>query len=413
MDNKKEVVFIEGYQTVMLYKIAKELRKNNYKTILIRILEQDELGEGIYKQGYDEIIDLNLSYYKVTKENFSKIILSMFRKSGSLFKSLFKIIKLKPYIVIGRAPLSTPIAIFRILFRKTPFVYFPYDIMSQALATQEEARKRHLPLFEIKADRFCFENSDGILHKGAPEELDYINGRMLGDNIKLPKHTLAFHPYCSDEFIMPLNKNKLSKKDKEIHLVYIGGTGRPTTNFYYSQMDSVKEILKQKIHIHMYFSSYVSFEKDNKKLRENAIKKFYEEYKDFEYIKYFHIYDSENPKDIVYEISKYDFGMFTPQLSIIAGMEPRFCTGNKISTYLEAGIAFFYRDNYKYINRIMKKYSLDFKYPKDFTKFKPFIKKIKISKMNENIIKARKDFNINKHFPNFHQFIEKVAESKK
>jgi hypothetical protein len=178
-------------------------------------------------------------------------------------------------------------------------------------------------------------------------------------------------------------------------------------------MDSVKEILKQKIHIHMYFSSDVSFEKDNKKLRENAIKKFYEEYKDFEYIKYFHIYDSENPKDIVYEISKYDFGMFTPQLSIIAGMEPRFCTGNKISTYLEAGIAFFYRDNYKYINRIMKKYSLDFKYPKDFTKFKPFIKKIKISKMNENIIKARKDFNINKHFPNFHQFIEKVAESKK
>jgi len=222
MDNKKEVVFIEGYQTVMLYKIAKELRKNNYKTILIRILEPDELGEGIYKQGYDEIIDLNLSYYKVTKENFSKIILSMFRKSGSLFKSLFKIIKLKPYIVIGRAPLSTPIAIFRILFRKTPFVYFPYDIRSQALATQEEARKRHLPLFEIKADRFCFENSDGILHKGAPEELDYINGRMLGDNIKLPKHTLAFHPYCSDEFIMPLNKNKLSKKDKEIHLVCIG-----------------------------------------------------------------------------------------------------------------------------------------------------------------------------------------------
>ena len=62
-----------------------------------------------------------------------------------------------------------------------------------------------------------FENSDGIIHKGSPDELnpEYVNDRVLGPNIKLPKFKLSFPPYCSMDFIVPINNKKLSKKDKE------------------------------------------------------------------------------------------------------------------------------------------------------------------------------------------------------
>ena len=94
-------------------------------------------------------------------------------------------------------------------------IYFPYDIRANEYATKEIAKKvRGIPNFEIKAERFCFENADGIMHKGAPNELKYLNGRMLGDNLKICPLDISFLPYCSKEFIIPINKNKLSKKDK-------------------------------------------------------------------------------------------------------------------------------------------------------------------------------------------------------
>jgi len=112
------------------------------------------------------------------------------------------------------------------------------------------------------------------------------------------------------------------------------------------------------------------------------------------------------------EISRYDFGMFTPKLMKFSGLEPRFCTGNKISTYLEAGIPFFYRKNYKFIDRLMKKYNLDFIYPDDFKDLPKIIRKVNQKQLEINLKKARQDFNIKLHFLKLERFIENVVKSK-
>ncbi len=408
---KKQVVFIEPYQTVMIYKMAKEFRKRGYETILIRILEPDKTNEDLYKTAYNKIIDMDLIYTKVSNKNLGKISFTFLKKSKTFAYALKNLFMLKPYVVIGRAPLSTPLIFFKTFFRNSPFIYFPYDIRSQAFETFEDAKKV-FPVFEIKADRYCFENSDGLLHKGGPDELNYISGRMLGDNIKLPDITLSFQPYCSDEFIIPINKNKVSK-DGKIHFVYIGGTGKPSKDFYYAQFSSLRNVLDQKIHIHMYFSSDVNFSKNQEEEKQIAIKDFYETYKKDKSIKYFHIHDSLGPKEIIKEISQYDFGMFMTTLSLIAGIEPKFCTGNKISSYLEAGIPFFYRNNYEFINKLMKKYDLDFVYPEDFKDLPKIVKKINKKQMEKNVIKAREAFNINKHFPRLEEFVKQVVSHKR
>lgn len=394
----------------MVYKIAKAFKEKGYETVLIRMLEQPPKDKEFYNQAYDKVIDLDLSYFKVTNKNFSKIIFS-FKKLKSLMIGFKKILGLKPYIIFGRAPISTPIALFRIFFIKTPFVYFPYDIRCQGLPTLEMGKKR-LPLFEIKADRFCFEHSDGIMHKGAPYELNHLNGRVLGDNIKLPPNIIAFHPYCSRDFIVPLNKNKLSKKDSEMHFVYVGGAGKKDENFYLSQFECFHKILDKKIHIHFYFASEISDKKDAEK--ENLIKKsFIEKNKNLKNFKYFHLENPYNPKNIVKEISKYDFGIAPYVFFPENGLETSLGTGNKISTYLEAGLPFFYRKEYIFTNSLTKKYGITLVWPDDMDNLDKLIKKLDYRELEKGVVKMRNDFLMEKHFPRLENFVKEVVKSKK
>ena len=407
---KKQIVFIEGYSYVITYKISKLFKEKGYETILIRLLEQVESDKRFYNQAYDKVIEFKLSYHKVTYKNLLKIIISNIKNLKFLITSFVNILRLKPYVIIGRAPLSSPIAFFRIFFKKTPFVYFPYDIRSQAFPTLEIAKKT-LPSFEIKADRFCFEHSDGIMHKGAPNELKYLNGRMLGNNIKLPKHQIAFHPYCSKEFCVPTNKNKLSKDDGELHLVYIGGAGKRSKEFYSIFLKQSKEVIEQKIHIHFYFS--LSIPNKEEPNEQDLIRRFLEEYKDYPNIKYFHLEKSFNPKEIVKEISKYDFGisLFTKHKE--DGLEPGLGTGNKISTYLEAGIPFFYGKWYTFTNNLRKKYGINLILPKDIKDLRKIIKKLDYPKLEKNVLKMREDYSMEKQFPRLEKFIKDVVKTKK
>ena len=69
----------------------------------------------------------------------------------------------------------------------------------------EEALKKGLKKFEINSEKFCFEKADGIIHKGAPDELKFLEGRIF-EKINFAPLQLTFHPYCSKEFMIPFNK---------------------------------------------------------------------------------------------------------------------------------------------------------------------------------------------------------------
>ena len=411
MKNKKQILFIGGYNTVMLYKIARAFKKKEYETILIRIAGQNPEDKSFYNNAFEKVIDIDLPYKNLAHESFSSIFFSLLKGSKNFLGAFLKILRLKPYVIIGRAPSSIPIVFFRILFQRYPLIYFSYDI--RALSDPKpELLKKYSTSIELKADRFCFEHSDGVIHKGAPEELNYINGRILGDNIKLPENKLSFQPYCSKEFIVPFNKNKLSRKDKEIHLVFVGGVLKPNADYYLSQLKSFEKIIQQKIHLHFYFCSDVSSKKDlesEKKVKES----FFKTYKNYPNIKYFHIENSFNAKDIVKEISKYDFGIGPYSSVKESGLDPKFGMGNKISTYLEAGLPAIYGRPYLFINKIMKKYKAGLIWPKNMNTVKKMIKNLDYKKLEKDIEKARENYSMEKNFSKLEKFISKVAESKK
>ncbi len=389
---KKQILFIETYATVTIYKMARLLRKKGYETILLRLLKPNDSDINFYNNAYDKIIYFNL----IKQENFQNL-----KKISS---SLIKIYNLKPYVIFGRSNPNKMIFLFRLFFRKIPFIYYPYDIRFHYTLRRFAKKERGFSKIEMFSEKYNFEHSQGIIHKGAPEELDEIHERI--GKTKLPKNILTFHSYCSDEFIIPLNKKKLSKKDGKIHLVYVG-SGNPQRKEYEEYLEFSKPLINQEIHMHFYMAS-------NTLINKKIVNEFLKDNKKTKNINYFHIHNQLDPKKIIKEISKYDFGLSLTDPLLTTGyskydLEPRYQLGNKFMSYLEAGIPFFSGKRFTFMNKLMKKYNLEIIYP-ELNKIKQFIKNLNYKELEKNIEKARKDFNMEKHFPELEEFIKKVAQ---
>jgi len=409
---KRPIIFFEPFPTVPVYKIARLFKERGYRTISLRILESKGLSDEFYKDAFDRIVSLNIDFSKINKKNINEMLVYVRKNLNRFRKILSYIQKLKPYVIVARAEPSLPCALMKIALRKTPFVYFPYDIRSQAFKTIKEAKKRRgVNKWEIWAERFCFEHSGGIMHKGDPEELKYLNGSMLGNNIKLVQLQISFLPYCSGEFNVPINKNKLSKKDKETHMVFIGSIGSVNPSACNYLLEYFKEIIKQKIHIHIYTQP-------NTIPKEEVVSSFKNVWGEITKSKYLHIHEPLGPKEIIREISKYDYGLWpldyklkNPKITL----EPKLATGNKLSSYLEAGIPFFNSPEHEFADKLMARYglSLHFGDLNDSHNLKDRIKKADYKELEKKVIKMRNEFDMDKNFPRLERFIRAVVAKKK
>ncbi len=397
---KKQIIFLEPYPTIMIYKISKLLRKKGYKTISIRLLESKDRTFDFYSNAYDKIINFNLSFFKINIKNLPSIIFSLFQKTKSILKAFLEISKLKPYVIICRGKPYWPCALSIKFFKKFPRIFFPYDIRSEGFESLKLAKDSGLKNFEINSEKYCFENADGIIHKGAPDELEHLDGRIF-KKINFQELKLNFQPYTSNEFIIPFNKNKLSKFDNELHIIQASSIGSVDPSVSSFLFDYLIELTKEKIHVHQYtqpntLSSNEIMDSLNKK------------YGDKINPKYFHFHKPLNPKELIKEISKYDFGIFVPgPKKGKYHLEAAKNTGNKLASYLEAGIPYIYPPELKYIHELSKKYKIDFcfKNPKEIKK----LKKLNYKEIEKRIDNARRDFNMEKNFPRFEKFIQEVV----
>lgn len=411
-NKQKEIIFLEPFPEIMMYKMAKLLRKEGYKTVSIRLLENKD-SDDFYKGAFDKIISFNLSFLKLKIKNIPAIILLLLKKTRNFFKVFKQISNLRPYVIISRAGPSWPTTLTKILFPKIPLIYFPYDIRSAGCRTETVRKKRGIPKFEIKAEKFCFEHADGVMHKGHPDELNFLKGELLGYNLKLPPNKLSFYPYTLEEFITPLNKNKLSKKDNEIHIVHLDSSGAagPWSGAYV--YDYIRKIIKHKIHVHNYSKSNALSQEELFKSFEES--EFYESYKDVLTSKYFHRHKSLNPKEIILEASKYDYGIAPVPENVNTENNPnwKFGVGNKLATYIEAGIPLILEGDATFTSDLVKKYKIGFLHNKEtLENLDKEIKKLNYKQLEKNIIKARKDFSMENNFLKLEEFIENVAKSK-
>jgi hypothetical protein len=131
-----------------------------------------------------------------------------------------------------------------------------------------------------------------------------------------------------------------------------------------------------------------------------------DEFKDNKYV---HFEFCFPPKELIQEISKYDYGFWIDLNR--QDNEHKFTTGNKFSTYLEAGLPFGYEKTFEFVDGLMKYYKLQFKI--DVNDMDETIKELRSHnyvELEQNIIKAREHFNLNNNMDRLEKFIQKVAK---
>lgn len=397
MKSDKPLVFYSASPpSVMTYKIARLFYKKGYKTILITMCEKEALDIDFYKDAFHEIIVSNFQFFKPNKKTFFYIL----KRGYSFIKFLIKMRFLKPYVIIGISGANWQLKlVHKYFFKKYPFIYFPYDILSQFYNSEKEAFDSGVKKFELNAERYCLENSDGLIHKGSPKEPEFFEER----NMIYPKLNIHFSTYCSKEFSVPINKNKLSKKDGEIHIAYIG--------FFFDDKESMKniinyfnEIIFQKMHLHVYMQVKHIPKNQADVYFNNLLSKFTKS-------KYFHIHPSFGPKEIIKEISSFDYSFWFA--SIFGIPELRYHIGNKFSSYFEAGVPMIYIKKSFYVDEIMNHYGLHkLGFSRNLKNLREKLKKLNYEELQRKVILARKDFDMDKNFFRLEEFIKKVVEKK-
>ena len=146
--------------------------------------------------------------------------------------------------------------------------------------------KRHL-------EKFTFLMSDKIIHKGVRNELKLL---PFYNKIYKKPHYL-FREFLNKENIQKFNPNKLSKKDKEMHLVYVGNIYTEDLPYADSIWTFYPKIIKQKLHLHVYSKIDKKTQIEFKKISSKE--------------KYFHYGGNLPHEALIKHISKYDYGIYS------------------------------------------------------------------------------------------------------
>jgi len=400
---KKRIVFYSSTApTVFLYKIGNLLKKNNYETILFTTCEKDRFDYNLYKKAFDKIICSNFRIIKFSFKNINYFL----KRTPNLLKFLISLKTIKPYAIIGVAGSNWQLRlVHKYFFKKFPFIYFPYDILSHFFVSEEKALENGTSLSDIEAEKYLFENSDGIMHKGSPQELEPVKGRIF-KNINLSPIQLSFMPYCSKDFNAPANQNKLSKEDNEFHIAYAGFISNNPEHIT-KIIQYYRDLMKQKIHMHVYLIvTHISKEEEEKYIQDLLAPVINE--------KYFHLYTKKfDPIALAIELSKYDFAFWQSYETNPENLEPIYAVGHKISTYLESGLPIIYNTNCIFLDDMLTKYGVSVPFNEQNLKnIKKRLKKLNYKEMVRNTLIARQDFDMDKNFLRLEKFIKDVANKK-
>nr|QBM01196.1 hypothetical protein [uncultured archaeon] len=397
MNKKKQIVVIGSGIPDMISKMAIGLRKKGHETIFISLVKNQETD--FLKKAYDRIISFDVKFYKINLFNLPRIFLYGIKKSFKILKLFSEIKKLRPFVVISVATPNWLCFLARKYFKNYPFVYFPFDIRSFSYKDRKEALSFGIPNFELNAEKYCFKNADGIIHKGGEDELNFLNDQVLGEKIKIKCPAINIFPYCLRELMVAVNgKNKLSRENKEIHIVYVGHI--PLDETWSRGMEA---ITKQGIYLHLYGkTANLTKEEDSKR-----VEGLYPSNN-----KFLCIHEQVPQENLSKEVSKYDYGIYG--YKIIGDKRDETDTGNKLASYLEAGLPIITFDNSGAANNILKKYNVAVIIKRSqLRNLKKVLKKNLSKNLMKNIPRAREELGIEKNIPRLENFFEQVAIYKK
>lgn len=244
-----------------------------------------------------------------------------------------------------------------------------------------------------KAERYCFENADGIVYREFSGE--YLEKKL---KFKIKGKQLIFLDYFSVEDAVDVSMSESVDRD-ELSLVYVGGiaTEREYPNASYACFLELADICeKNQCHFHVYPSIY------------DEIK--YADYIEYsETSEYFHFHKTIPFSQLIIELSRYDFGVM-PIKSNFMDMDENgyykkekmiYGSTNKYFDYLQAGLPIVAKTPTRLAKELAKhEFVIEWAIEEyDFDRLRS-IKKI----MKQKIMQNRASFSIEQNISNLIEF---------
>lgn len=402
----KTIVFFAPAVYIRTYKIVLGLKKTGkYKLILITRWNK-------YNPFFDfrDVFDKTISYGIIPIKILDDFVHRFFKKYIEileLWKLTHIIKKMNPYIFHCHTVLTTGAEIV-IKNAKAPII-IEYETAPIGIIKGIE----NLSEKDRIAERYCLEHTNGIIYRASIDEIEYFKKR--GYKINCP--TLLFSHYCSKQLFAEQDIKKLSDKDHEIHLVYTGCMSAKQTNCDYDYyIPLAKKLSSMKIHFNMYPPPFsCDMTRDEKKF----FKKHYEYIQLDKTNPYFHFHKPAKYEKLSQEIAKYDFGVMD-QIGLEYKLRDfnesllqKCWIGNKLFSYLEAGIPIIVSEKAIGDKTIIENYKVGFTIKVgEINHIKEIIKKYDYEKLKGNVLKAREELSIDNQIERLEDFYRRIAEIK-
>jgi len=381
---KMKVIFIPRRSRIRPYKMAKALKYTG-KVELILLCEESFYDKELFEGIFDEVHFFTRKNILFKLPKAEKIYRRLNERIGFGFNRMIrKINDIQPHCF------AEPYNHIVHVLKKTNFPVIMSDGADFTGITEGiENLNRHT----LRAEKYSFENVDGIVHKGPKYEIEYYTKN--GYRINSPD--LTFFDNCDDDLIIEKEKKETLN---ELHIVYAGNISNNPDDVYIYYIDFAHELASQKIHFHIYPNPY-QFSKAVVYKQLDAEEK------------YFHFHTPTNYKNIVKEISKYDWGLWWHDPSggkRISKDKRKVAIGNKMFTYIEAGIPIIVGKHNGHGRKIIDSASIGISIEKSDIKILNNVLRLNYNEYLINVKKAADKFRLSSQSSILYQFYSMIVK---
>jgi glycosyltransferase involved in cell wall biosynthesis len=243
-----------------------------------------------------------------------------------------------------------------------------------------------------KEERNACEKSDGRIY--ATEQIKkYITLHYDIDG----EEDLVFYNYALESMMPYFFKEKLSSRDNQIHIVYVGCLTSIVKDNHYDLRNIFSQIAAQGFHIHFYPASdeITESNKTYQRVAENS--------------QFMHYHSPMEYERLLYEMTQYDFGWagFNDAKN---GRHLDIAIQNKVFDYISSGLPILSYP-YKAMQSLIKKNGIGL-IINNVNELANALRTVDIEGLRARVMQARHRLTVESHISNLLEFYTKIVESR-
>ena len=242
-----------------------------------------------------------------------------------------------------------------------------------------------------KGEKIANEESNGRIY--ATEGVkSYIQQRHDVD----PELDLVFLNYVSESVVPRHFEEKLSAKDGETHIVYIGTVTNRIEGSHYDLRELFKSIASHKMHLHLYVSLFGLKDKAYKELADES--------------RFIHHHGHLDQRTLLQEITQYDYGWAGFNTNKKNEKHVEVALPNKVMEYLACGLPIL-TFPHKSIREFLEEHEVGF----IFNDLNEMVNQLKdrdaARRVRENVLSIQHRFTVERNIGAVVEFYEKICTS--